>query len=439
MSERDLMARAHLRVERRLPVLGDVLVQPGALVQPDTVVARAEQVPGDPYVVDLVPAGQPLPGPDILERALQVRAGDTVAEDAVLAHLPGRDVRSPVTGRVELILMHRGRVLIREDPKSAQPVLVLDVARQLDIWPAMLPMYMQRHAGENVARGAVVAAAPGGRTGLLHVLAPAAGTIERLDLRTGYVYLVRPVRSSVVTAFLAGQVSRVLPDEGAVIEGEATVLQGVYGTGGEHYGELLASGDGDLEAGAVGAEARGKVLAVPGRITAGALARAHEVEVAGLVGGCCRGGDLARHLGREPGSVTGREQDPFALVLTEGFGDLRMPAAAWNLLRAQSGRVVSLSGATQVRAGAVRPRVILYTEAVPVRRGGVPAAGARVRVLRGRHLGRTGQVVALEAAPRPFPSGAAFPAAQVALDGAALPVWLPRANLEAVGGGNDGA
>jgi hypothetical protein len=246
MAEQSLVSRAHLRVVRRLPVFGDVLVASGEPVEPWTLLARARQMPGDPYVVDLAPAGRPLPPPEVLERGLHVALGDTVAQDDVLCRLPGEDVRAPVAGRVELISLMRGRILLREDPRSAQPVVVIDAARQLDIWRAMLPMYMVRRVGEQVPRGGVIAAAPGSRGSLRHVLAPAAGTIERIDPSTGYVYLVRPVHSSEVRAFLRGRVAEVLPSEGAVVEGEATVLQGVYGAGGERWGELLALGEGDL-------------------------------------------------------------------------------------------------------------------------------------------------------------------------------------------------
>ncbi|HVB09935.1 MAG TPA: hypothetical protein VNM16_06165 [Bacillota bacterium] len=432
MSEQSLLSRAHLRVQRRLPVFGEVLVAAGDAVQPWTVLARAHQMPGDPYVVSLVPAGRMVPDPAVLERGLHVAVGDTVAQDDVLCHLPGQDVRAPVAGRVELISLLRGRILLREDPKSAQPVVVIDAARQLDIWRAMLPMYMVRRVGEKIPRGGVIAAAPGARGAVLHVVAPAAGTLERIDTQTGYIYLVRPVASSEVRAFLQGHVAEVLPGEGAIVESEATVLQGVYGLGAERWGELLLAGEGDLHPAAVAAEAAGKVLAVGGRVTGAALARCRAVGVAGLVAASCDGAELAAAVGHELGSVTGREDLPFALVLTEGFGSLSMHPAAWSLLRSQSGRSVSLVGATQIRSGGVRPRVILYTETAAVRRGGDILPGGRVRVLRGRYFGRTGMLVAMAEQPRTFGSGALLAAAQVAVDGAGEPVWLPRANLESL-------
>ncbi len=437
MAEQNLLSREALRVVRRLPVMGDVLVTAGEAVEPWTVLARAQQMPGDPYVVDLLGQGQGVPDPAVLARGMHVALGDMVAQDDVVCHLPGRDVRAPVAGRVELISLARGRVLLREDPRSAQPVVVIDAARQLDVWRAMLPMYMVRGVGQQVPRGGVIAAAPGASGTIRHVLSPAAGTIERIDTQTGYVYLVRPVRSSEVQAYLRGRVEEVLPNEGAVVGCTATVLKGVYGIGGERWGELLTIAE--LTADAVTPDLAGKVLATEGQVTGAVLARARAVGVAGLVGGSCDGGELAAALGREPGSVTGREDLPFALVLTEGFGDLAMHPAAWSLLRAQSGRTVSLSGATQIRSGGVRPRVILYVEAAPVLRGGGLRPGGRVRVLRGRHFGRIGTLRALAEAPRTFASGATVAAAQVDVDGAGQ-VWLPRANLEPlVDGGGGGA
>jgi hypothetical protein len=52
---------------------------------------------------------------------------------------------------------------------------------------------------------------------------------------------------------------------------------------------------------------------------------------------------------------------PFPVMLTEGFGALPMEGACRDLLERSSGSTVSMFTRTQIRAGVVRPMVILPT------------------------------------------------------------------------------
>jgi len=91
---------------RRLPIKGEVLVQEGDLVQPDTVVARA-LLPG---ILQTVRVAQMVGiEPKQIRSVLKVKEGDTVEKDQVIAETKGflglfRGVaKSPVAGTVELI------------------------------------------------------------------------------------------------------------------------------------------------------------------------------------------------------------------------------------------------------------------------------------------------------------------------------------------------
>ena len=64
-------------------------------------------------------------------------------------------------------------------------------------------------------------------------VSPVDGTIEAVSGVTGQVMLRGPSRPALVAAFLAGNVIEVLPREGAVIEADATFIQGIFGIGGE--------------------------------------------------------------------------------------------------------------------------------------------------------------------------------------------------------------
>ena len=90
------------------------------------------------------------------------------------------------------------------------------------------------------------------------------------------------------------------------------------------------------------------------------MARAKEMGVAGLVVGGIHDKDLRALLGYDLGvAITGTEQVGFTLILTEGFGTIPMAAKTFSLLSAHAGQQASISGATQIRAGVIRPEIII--------------------------------------------------------------------------------
>jgi len=126
---------------------------------------------------------------------------------------------------------------------------------------------------------------------------------------------------------------------------------------------------------------------------------------------------------------------PFTLIVTEGFGEMAMSERTFALLRKLEGRGASVNGATQVRAGAVRPEVFVpLEEGKPGERGSSLelVVGARVRLIRAPHFGEVGEVTGLPEAPERIETGARVRVARVRLaDG--KDATVPRANLELSG------
>src|SRR5437016_10162938 len=70
--------------------------------------------------------------------------------------------------------------------------------------------------------------------------------------------------------------------------------------------------------------------------------------------------DLGAVLGHDLGvAITETETVGFTLVLTEGFVRMPMARRTFELLRKLDGRKASISGATQIRAGVIRPEIIV--------------------------------------------------------------------------------
>ena len=103
-------------------------------------------------------------------------------------------------------------------------------------------------------------------------------------------------------------------------------------------------------------------------------------------------------------AITGTEQVGFTLILTEGFGTIPMAPKTFTLLSGHAGHKASISGATQIRAGVIRPEIIIPQPHIEqARRSALQREGIRigdpVRIIRDPLFGQIGEVSRL-------PSGA---------------------------------
>ena len=58
-------------------------------------------------------------------------------------------------------------------------------------------------------------------------------------------------------------------------------------------------------------------------------------------------------------AITGTENLDTSLVVTEGYGNIKMSERTYNLLKSHDGKFVSINGATQIRAGVIRPEIVI--------------------------------------------------------------------------------
>lgn len=461
-AESHVLEKTVIRKERLLALPGEVMVGAGQVVTPDTVIAKAEELPGEPYVIDLKAELRTKLTPEDVDRICLKKVGDKVSGGDTLARytrgLLGEVmvVRCPVNGVVEFISRSSARMLIREDPRSAEPVCIVSVAKELDIWPASLRMYMRFQEGAEVKQGMALAAAPRGVNFMDYSYSPVSGIIEKVCTKTGTVTIVRPIKATVVDAYLPGVVTEVVSDRGAVVETTGAVIQGVFGIGFENYGTLrvLARHAGD-EVGAdrVPDNCNGLVLVAGSHISYEALRKALDGGATGVISGGADSGDLVKLIGKEIGvGITGQEDIPMTVILTEGFGGMAMADRIFGLLARADGRPVSLNGSTQVRAGVIRPEIVLADQAAAqtateaeaeagaeAGAGAGPAnqpvalnqayVGARVRVVAKPYFGLWGTVVALPEERRRVESEIEVRTAEVRLDDGRV-VGVPDANLE---------
>ncbi len=344
----------------------------------------------------------PLPGTVLVEVGARVGAKDVVAR----ADLPGK-------------------------------VHIVNLATQLGVLPDELRPLLKVEPGGAVALGQVVAETTS-FFGLFRsrIAAPTAGTLESVSAITGQAVFREPPVPVEVTAYVDGVVVEVLAGEGVVVETTAALIQGIFGLAGEVHATIVAvarAPEEVLDAAAFLPAHRGHVVLGGARVTLAGMRRAMELEVAAVVCGGIAYQDVRELLGYDVGvAVTGNEALATTLVVTEGFGDIAMARATFDLLRSLEGRMASVCGATQIRAGVIRPEVVVRDagDGQPVEHGGGLEIGAPVRCIRAPYFGRIGKVSALPVALVDMPSETRVRVLEVDLGGETIVV--PRANVEVI-------
>jgi hypothetical protein len=187
-------------------------------------------------------------------------------------------------------------------------------------------------------------------------------------------------------------------------------------------------------------EFKDKLLVGGSLVKAGALKKALDIGVRGIIVGGIHARDIKELLGYELGvAITGDEDIDITVVVTEGFGQIAMADRTFNLLKQREGSVASISGRTQIRAGVMRPEIIVpLGEADAVRERGTRSVsetgvevGNEVRIIREPYFGRLGQVKGLPPQLQKIETEAKVRVMEVVLKTGET-VVVPRANVEII-------
>ena len=374
------------------------------------------------------------------------------------AYTPGLKVTEGMTIQKERRLPLEGEVLVEtgttvdaEDviAKADLPgnVQLVNVANLLSVPPEEVAEYMLKSVGEAVTKDEVIATTKG-LFGLFksQALSPIDGTIEAVSDVTGQVILREPPIPVEVKAYTNGTVTETVPNEGVTVETYGTYIQGIFGVGGETVGNLVvisqSSGD-ELTAEQILPEHRDNILVGGSLVTTEAIQKAIQQGVKGIIAGGIDDADLRKLLGYELGvAITGSEEIGITLVITEGFGKIAMAEQTFTLLKAREGMKTSINGATQIRAGVVRPEIVipLVSDTIETEEEGkdgslegVLEIGSLVRIIREPYFGQLGRVTELPVELQNLETEAQVRVLRVELaDG--QQTTLPRANVEAIEG-----
>jgi hypothetical protein len=355
----------------------------------------------------------PLPGDVIVEKGDTVKSGDIVAR----TNLPGK-------------------------------VHSVNVINRLAILPNDLRKNMLKKEGDSVVKDEPIAETkPFIKMFKSICLSPITGNIESISDITGQVLLREPPKPVQVSAYIDGKVVETIENEGVVIETNATFIQGIFGIGGETTGELqiiVNSPDDIIKPEHIKEAHRGKIIAGGSIIYSDAIKEALDTGVKGIVVGGIRDKEINELLGYDLGvAITGSEDINITIIITEGFGQIKMAQKTFEILKQREGSVASINGATQIRAGVVRPEIIIpyneedisVTSAESRSSTGEESTGIsigdQIRIIRNPNFGMLGKVKALPSELRTIETEASVRVLEVEFPDGKTAI-VPRANIEAI-------
>jgi hypothetical protein len=339
----------------------------------------------------------------------------------------------PLTSiRRERTLPIPGRVLVREGQKvqprdiiaettTAPKHLLLNVARSLGVSSNHVPSLIQRQVGEQISEGDLIAGPVGITRKVLR--APVSGRIALI--RAGKLLIEIETPPYQLRSGMAGIVTNLVADRGAIIDTVGSLIQAVWGNGGLGFGLLqnkLEAPDSQLTRDQLDVSLRGTVVLGGYCDDPEALRNAADIPLKGLILS-----SISSSL------VPLAKKMPFALVSLRGFGYRALDSASFRLLTTNQNREVVVNATSSDRFSGTRPEVV-----IPLSNPDEPphppeteiyAVGQKVRLINSFSRHCIGTIERITDQPVQLPSGVRAISAQIRLENEES-VLMPLANLE---------
>ena len=371
------------------------------------------------------------------------------------AYTPGLKISAQTIVRSERRLPLMGDVLVEVGNQvSAEDIVaqtdlpgnvqMIHAANLMGTSPSSVGRFMLKKVGDPVEQEEIIAQS-NGLFGLFksEVKSPISGTIENISDVTGQVVIREPSTPVQTWGYIDGQVIEVMENEGVVVETWGTLIQGIFGIGGETVGQLqtiVSSPNQPLTPELIQTDHEGQILVGGSTVDRQTVEFAIDKGVKGIVCGGIDDRELYQLLGYELGvAITGSEKIGLTLMITEGFGQISMARQTFDLLLHRQGMKASLNGTTQIRAGVQRPEIVIPLEkdsnsSLDKDRVIIPSAldvGTQVRLIRSPYFGQLGEVTKLLVEPQSLETEAHVRVLEVQLHNQER-IVLPRANVEIV-------
>ncbi|MCS7165008.1 MAG: hypothetical protein RMJ51_01840 [Candidatus Calescibacterium sp.] len=358
-----------------------------------------------------------------------------------------KERKLPIEGEV---LVEKGGLVKARDVVARAflpgPVDIINAANKIGIDPKELSLFLLKKEGDRVTEGEVIVKYSS-FFGLFRqeIKSNLTGFVESISFATGQIILRRDPTPVEVLAFVDGIIEEVIPKAGVIVKTYGTYIQGIFGVGKEKIGRLRviskSNNDELSDVSLLQDVQEGDIIVGGSYVTKEFVNAAINKGVIGIIVGGIDAETLKDILGYEIGvAVTGTEEIPITFIITEGFGKIDMAQRTFELLSKANGRVVSISGATQIRAGVIRPEVIIpFLEEIEsiqdIQEESFSTAlevGKFVRVIREPYFGRIAVITELIEEPYNIPTESRVRVAKIRMLDTNEEIIFPRANIEII-------
>ena len=367
------------------------------------------------------------PGLKVSERTLLIKTRRLPLKGEVLVQKGQRVKACDLIARTEL-------------PGKIYPI---NVANQLGVPASRLKEAMFKEIGDSIEEGELIAQTKG-IMGLFRSQAHAlvSGTIQNISPVSGEVIIQANPIPVVMDAYIDGVIVDILENEGCLIQTSACLIQGIFGLGGEVQAPLrmgVQSAGQTLDPIHILDDMKGHIVVAGAFVSREAVQKAIDVGVKAIITGGFDYNDIKDLLGYEVGvAITGSEEIGLSIMVTEGFGEIAMAPKSFELLKRYEGHQASLNGSTQIRAGVIRPEVIIThpKDPLPEERWTAPEPkgiqlGDRVRGIRAPYFGKLGRVSRLPIPLETMQSETKVRVLEIQFDDKTT-ATVPRANVESI-------
>ena len=362
------------------------------------------------------------------------------------SYTPGLKILEKTSIKKERILPLKGKVHVHEGDKvDADNVVastkipgnvqMINVANELNIDPDEVSDCMLCFVDENIKKGQIIARSKG-LFGLFksEVKSPLNGIVGNISDVTGQVIISEKPFPIEVDAYIPGKINRVLDHEGVVVSSYGMLIQGIIGIGGEKKGYIKTINKQDIDS---DYNIKDKIIVIQSNLTYDFYMRINQLGVQGVVCGGIDYNTLTKILERPLGvAITGMEET-ITIIVTEGFGEIEMADRTFQLLHKNNDKFASINGATQIRAGVMRPEIFIgfnieseQTESYNEDSLAI-SIGSKVRIIRQPYFGQIGIVETLPSELVKIDTETMARVAEIAFKDGRKEI-IPRANLEVI-------
>jgi biotin carboxyl carrier protein len=347
-------------ITAKLPYTGNIFVNTGDKVVPETLVGENKFDPPKVYVVMVAAMMEKAFTEDEFKEGMLVKINDTVAiGDKIFKAKNIQNffkmndtIYSPVRGVVESISYITGTVIMREIQDYPLKPAAINIAKALNIEGKSIKGYLKKRKGDFVYAGDTLAVDHSAK--FKSIASPYTGTIQEIDTKKGTVKICYDKKPYQIYSQCYGTVDKVTENNEAVINIEAVKIEGKIGFGKDIGGNLVTI------------DAKDKCENIDGNIVYVNHVRYEDLmlfaekSINGLVCNTISYSCLKKFLNKDIGvALTGNENIPFSLVILDGFISKTSDSLLQSEATQHNGKYTLLKPHTQIRAGATRPTVYI--------------------------------------------------------------------------------